>query len=169
VRFLADTSIWGWASSGNRPDIQSKLADRFESGELVTCAPIGLEVLHRARTGLEYERLFGQLLKPLDWLPIDERIARRALAVQREMAQASHGNHLRPAIDYLVAAIAEAADGVRLWAFDRDLELICAHTGQPHEAEQSGLGAPPGARRPARAAKPSHLQGRLMKPRGADL
>ena len=26
-RYLADTSIWGWANSGRRPDIAAKLAD----------------------------------------------------------------------------------------------------------------------------------------------
>lgn len=55
------------------------------------------------------------------------------------MAQTSDGNHLRPAIDYLVAAVSETAGpGLSLWFFDRDLELICEHTGQPYEAERSG-------------------------------
>lgn len=136
TRFLADSSIWGWASSGSRPDIQAKLAERFERGEVVTCAPVVLEALHRPRNGDEYERLLSDLFEPLDWLRLDDQVARRAVAVQREMAQTTHSNHLRPAIDYLVASTAEAAgDAVQLWFFDRDLELICSHTGQPFEAE----------------------------------
>jgi predicted nucleic acid-binding protein len=139
ARFLADSSIWGWAGCGRRPDIQAKLAERFGRGEIVTCAPVVLEALHRPRTGEDYDRLFTGLFQPLDWLLLDDRIARRAVEVQRDMARTSHGNHLRPAVDYLIAGIAEAAgDAIRLWFLDRDLELICNHTGQPYEAERSG-------------------------------
>jgi predicted nucleic acid-binding protein len=137
-RYLADTSIWGWANSGRRPDIQEKLAWRFERGEVLTCVPVALEALHRPRTGEEYETLFSRLFEPLDWLELARSASARALEVQREMAQTKHGNHLRPAIDFLVAAIAEAgADEVVLWSFDRDLKLICEHTGQPHESESA--------------------------------
>jgi hypothetical protein len=56
--------------------------------------------------------------------------------VQGELAQTTHGNHLRPAVDFLIASIAEAGgEDVILWFFDRDLEVICRHTGQPYEAE----------------------------------
>jgi predicted nucleic acid-binding protein len=137
-RYLADSSIWGWANSTRRPDIQAKLADRFQSGEIVTCAPVALEAMHRARDGNEYDRIFGLLFEPLDWLPLGAAIGERAIEVQREMAETSHGNHLRPAVDYLIAAIAEAAQPeVALWCFDRDLEIICEHTGQPYESEES--------------------------------
>jgi predicted nucleic acid-binding protein len=137
-RFLAASSIWGWATSGRRPDITEKLAARFERGEIVTCVPVALEALHRPRTGEDYEALLDQVFGPLDWLPLDERAARRALDVQRRMARTSHGNHLRPAIDFLVAAIAEGAGAeVVLWFFDRDLRVICEHTGQPCEAESA--------------------------------
>lgn len=138
ARFLADSSIWGWALTGKRPDIQARLAQRFERGEIVTCGPVVLEALHRPRTGDEYDRLLTSLFEPLDWLPFDDRVARRAVEVQRGMARTSHGNHLRPAVDYLIAAIAEAGEAISLWFFDRDLELICQHTGQPYEAERSG-------------------------------
>ncbi len=137
-RFLADTSIWGWAASGRRPDIQEKLATRFERGEVVTCVPVALETLHRARGEAEYESLRDSLFAPLDWLTLDEAAAARALEVQRGMARGAHGNQMRPAVDYLIAAIAEGGGPeVTLWASDRDLELICEHTGQPCEAEKA--------------------------------
>lgn len=138
-RYLADSSIWGWANSGRRPDITTKLAQRFEAGEVVTCAPIVLEVLHRARTGKQYEDLMEALFEPLDWLPLGQEQSLRAVTVQREMAATTHGNHLRPAIDFLIAAVAAAPadDDVRLWFFDRDLLVICEHTGQPFDAESS--------------------------------
>jgi predicted nucleic acid-binding protein len=136
ARFLADSSIWGWANSGRRPDIAEKLADRFERDEIVTSPPIVLEVLHRARTGTEYEELFSALFEPLDRVPLGEREGERALEVQRELAQSTHGNHLRPAVDFLIAAAAESAgDEIVLWFFDKDLRVICQHTGQPYEAE----------------------------------
>jgi predicted nucleic acid-binding protein len=136
--YLADTSIWGWANSRRRRDITDKLALRFERGEVATCAPIALEVMHRARDGAEYDALFETLLAPLDWLPLTDQMSGRAVQVQRELAQVTHGNHLRPAIDFLTATIAEAAGGdVVFWFFDKDLEIICRHTGQPYEAESA--------------------------------
>jgi len=137
TRFLADTSVWGWADSGRRPDIQDKLAMRVERGEVVTCAPIVLEALRRPRSSDDYDRLLAEVFEPLDWLTFEDRVARHAVAVQRAMARSSHGNHHRPAIDYLIAAIAEAADTICLWFFDRDLELICEFTGQACESEKA--------------------------------
>jgi predicted nucleic acid-binding protein len=134
--YLADSSIWGWARSGRRSDLEEKLALRIERGELATCVPVALEVMHRARTGAEFEAAFRTLLEPLEWLPLDDAVAWRALEVQRSLAQASDGGHLRPAVDYLVAATAEAAGpDVVLWALDRDLRVICGHTRQPFEGE----------------------------------
>src|SRR5919106_1231964 len=138
ARYLADSSIWGWANSAERPDIRAKLADRFQAGEVVTCAPVVLEVMHRARTGGDYERIFRDLFEPLDWLSLGSNVGARAVEVQRVLARTSHGNHLRPAVDYLIAAIAETAESeIVLWCFDRDLEIICEHTGQPCEPEDS--------------------------------
>jgi predicted nucleic acid-binding protein len=112
------------------------LANRFRDGEIVTCSPVVLEVMHRARSGDEYEMLCRQLFEPLDWLPLDATSSSRAVQVQREMAQTSHSNHLRPATDYLIAAIAEAAGAeIVLWCFDKDLKIICEHTGQRCEPE----------------------------------
>jgi predicted nucleic acid-binding protein len=134
--FLADSSIWGWARSGRRPDLEEKLALRVERGELAICVPVALEVMHRARTGEEFDVGLRTLLEPLEWLPLDDGMAWRAFEVQRLLAHVSHGSHLRPAIDFLVAAVAEAAGpDVVLWALDRDLRVICDHTRQPFEGE----------------------------------
>jgi predicted nucleic acid-binding protein len=136
--YLADTSIWGWAASGRRPDIEKTLAERFESDLVLTSPPIVLEALHGARNGREYEALYASLFQPVRWLPASDESARRAVVVQRELAHRTHGNHLRPAADFLIAAIAEAAGAdVTLWFLDRDLRIICEHTGQPYEAERA--------------------------------
>jgi hypothetical protein len=53
------------------------------------------------------------------------------------LAGTTHRNHLRPAIDFLIAAVAESAvdEEIVLWFFDKDRLIICEHTGQPFEAE----------------------------------
>jgi predicted nucleic acid-binding protein len=137
-RYLADTSIWAWAQKAARPDIREKLADRYERGEVVTCAPVVLEAMHRAETAAQYRERFDQLFAPLERLPLEDPTVERALEVQQGLAGQSDGNHRRPAIDFLIAAVAEAGGtDVVLWCFDRDLKVICEHTGQPVEPEKS--------------------------------
>jgi predicted nucleic acid-binding protein len=137
-QFLADTSIWAWAQRPERLDIREKLADRYEAGEVVTCVPVILEAMHRPETSAQYRERLDGIFAPLERLPLAGRSVERALAVQRELAAASNGSHRRPAIDFLIAAAAEAAGGeVILWSFDRDLRVICEYTGQPSESEES--------------------------------
>jgi predicted nucleic acid-binding protein len=76
--------------------------------------------------------LFGDL----DLIPITPAAGERALEVQRQLSREGHGNHRRPAADFLIAAAAqEAGPDVTLWFFDEDLRVICEHTGQPYETE----------------------------------
>jgi predicted nucleic acid-binding protein len=136
--YLADTSIWSWAN--NRPDseIARRLADRIERDEVVTSPVVLLEALHRARDRHEYEHLRTKLFGGLRSLAATERGAERALAVQRGLAAGGHGKHRRPAADFLIAAAAEeAGPDVTLWFYDKDLRVICEHTGQPYEAEEA--------------------------------
>jgi predicted nucleic acid-binding protein len=135
-RYLADTSIWAWSQKSRRPDIREKLAGRYERGEIVTCVPVVLEAMHRPETTGQFAERFDDLFAPLERMPLENASVERALEVQRELATASDGNHRRPAIDFLIAAAAEAAGpGVALWCFDRDLEVICNQTGQPCDSE----------------------------------
>lgn len=134
--YLADTSVWSWAHGGRRPDITERLAERSERDELATCVPVALEILHRARSGDEYEELLEALFEPLRWVRTGSAALARALAVQRALAATGHGAHRRAAMDYMIAATAElAGPDVVLWAFDRDMQVICEHTGQPCELE----------------------------------
>lgn len=138
ARYLADTSIWAWAEKPQRPDIREKLAARYEQGEIVTCVPVVLEALHRPEKSNLYRQSFDDIFAPLERLLLENESVERALQVQRELAEASDGNHRRPAIDFLIAATAEAAGPeVTLWCFDRDLKVICEHTGQSCEPEES--------------------------------
>jgi predicted nucleic acid-binding protein len=137
-RYLADTSIWSWGQKLARPDVREKLTARYEANEVVTCVPVILEAMDLPETSGLYAQYFADLFAPLDRLPLDETSAERALEVQREMAKVNNGNHRRAAIDFLVAATAEAAGPeIVLWCFDRDLRVICEYTGQPFEAEES--------------------------------
>jgi predicted nucleic acid-binding protein len=137
-RYLADTSIWAWSQKVDRLDIREKLAGRYEQGEIVTCVPVVLEAMHRPETATQYRDRFDGLFAPLERMPLENASVERALEVQRELAQASDGSHRRPAIDFLIAAVAEAVGPeVALWCFDRDLKAICEHTGQPCEPEDS--------------------------------
>lgn len=134
--YLADTSIWAWAQKPERPDIRERLAARYEQGEVVTCVPVILEAMHRPETSVQYEERFDGVFAPLERLPLDQTSVERALEVQRALAGESNRSHRRPAIDFLIAAAAEAAGPeVVLWCFDRDLKVICEHTGQPCESE----------------------------------
>ena len=136
-RYLADTSIWAWAEKVERPDIRERLAERYGAGEIVTCVPVVLGAC-TAPGRDPYEQRFDALFAPLERLPLMDASAERALEVQRELAGASEGSHRRPAIDFLIAAVAEAAGpDIVLWCFDRDLRVICEHTGQPCEPEDS--------------------------------
>jgi predicted nucleic acid-binding protein len=138
ARYLADTSIWAWSERSERFDIREKLAGRYEQGEIVTCVPVILEAMHRPETTAQYQERFAAVFAPLERLPLENADIERALEVQRELANASNGSHRRPAIDFLIAAAAEAAGPkVVLWCFDRDLKVICEHTGQPCEPEDS--------------------------------
>ncbi len=134
--YLADSSIWAWAENDPACAIAAKLADRLEHDEVATCPLVVLEALHRARTGQQYQLLFGTLFAPLTSLPVTATSGARAVRVQQELSVGTHGNHRRPAADFLLAAAAEEAGAdVTLWFFDKDLRVICDHTGQPYEAE----------------------------------
>lgn len=137
TRYLADTSIWAWATKPQRPDITEKLAKRVAADEVVTCIPVALEVMHRPDTSSKYRQQFEALLEPLAWLTLTESAGGRAMEIQRQLAAQSDGGHRRPPADFLIAAIAEENDGVVLWAFDNACAVIAAFTGQPVELEQS--------------------------------
>ena len=133
--YLADTSIWAWAKKEPKSLLARTLAERLAGSKVATCPIVVLEVMHRAQNAEEYEHLLGRFGLQRS-IPLTEESGARAVQVQRELAQGTHGNHRRPAADFLIAAAAEeAGPEVTLWFFDQDLRVICEHTGQPYEAE----------------------------------
>jgi len=135
--YLADASIWIAQQRRRGSYLDELVTERYEDGEIVTCAPVLLEVLGGAADGGSYERDWDFVFSGIDCLPLDERASRRAVEVQRALAATTRGAHRRPALDYLIAACAEAEDNVVLWHWDHDLRIICDHTGQPQEAEHA--------------------------------
>ena len=124
-QFLADTSAWH--RSG-------RVADRWEalleSGELVLCAPVRLELLDSAPSRTAYAEL-AWFLAALPSLSIDSRVEVSAERTQRELAKRSQ--HRGPtAVDLLVAAVAEV-HGATLLHYDRHFDAIARVTGQPSE------------------------------------
>ena len=134
--YLADTSIWAWVDKDPSSALARKLAERLARDEIATCPVVVLESMHRARDGEAYERMLARRFALVRSFPITPHAGDRAMEVQRALAAGTHGNHCRPAADFLIAAAAEEAGGdVILWFFDKDLRVICDHTGQPYEAE----------------------------------
>jgi predicted nucleic acid-binding protein len=137
--YLVDTSIWSWADRTPGSALSDKLAERAERGELATSPIVVLETLHRARTPTECELMIENYFMPLPSVPLTSAAAERATRVQLELAGSGDGNHRRPAADFLLAASAEeAGPEVTLWFYDKDLRIICEHTGQPYESETRG-------------------------------
>jgi predicted nucleic acid-binding protein len=133
--YLFDTSIWSWAHNEPDSNLARKLTGRLAAGELITSSVVVLEVLHVARNWDEFRHLSSRLAL-LPTVPMTASSGRRALVVQEQLASTGHGNHRRPAADFLLAAAAEeSGPDVTLWFFDKDLRVICEHTGQPYEAE----------------------------------
>ncbi|MDA8370810.1 MAG: PIN domain nuclease [Nocardiopsaceae bacterium] len=111
------------------PAVAQALRPLFESGALVTCSIIDLEILYSARNQAEYEQVLEQRKVSYDLLPITQDVCDRAVAVQRLLAEKSrHRGASLP--DLLIAACAEAHDATVVH-YDADYELIAAVTGQP--------------------------------------
>lgn len=147
--YLVDSSIWIRRARPGAEDLDARFRERYARGEIATCVPVALEVLVGPKGGAAYDADFHAIWAPLTWLPLREQAVERALVVQRELAHAQPGGNRRRPTDFLVAACAEDAGGdVVLWHWDRDLAVICEHTGQAQEAEPPNPGAPPGSTDP---------------------
>jgi predicted nucleic acid-binding protein len=122
--YLADTSAWYWSR---------RAADRwdafFEAGLVVTCAPVQLELLYSARSAREFANLSQELAR-LPYFELDERASDAALQAQGQLAL--RGEHRLPAVDFLVAALAEVNDAIVLH-YDRHFDTIGRVTKQPME------------------------------------
>ena len=120
--YLADTSAWN--RSGR---VSSRWSALVETGRLLLCVPVRLELLYSARKN-DYDGL-ARDLDGFTHLPLDAQAEAAALRAQQRLARTSQ--HRGPAVtDLLIAGIAEANDVVLLH-YDRHFDMIVRATGQP--------------------------------------
>jgi predicted nucleic acid-binding protein len=130
VTELADTSAWSWSRRRAYPDLRRAFDQALVDGELATCDMVRLELLHSARSAIEFAEI-RQELAALPDCPIDKDQWNRALWVYEQLG--AHGGTSQRSVkhpDLLIAAAAEAA-GIALLHYDEDYDRIAAITGQP--------------------------------------
>jgi predicted nucleic acid-binding protein len=123
---LVDTSVLKRLRTAEIRAVVEPLAMAGRVGRAGIC---DLEVGYSARNAEEWDRLIGAL-DAFQAVPTTERHVRRALQVQRLLAERSQRGRKIP--DLLVAAAAEELDAAVLH-YDADFDLIAETTGQPCE------------------------------------
>lgn len=125
--YLADKSAH--AQRNTSDEAAGRLDREITAGRLAVCEIVALELLYSARNGSDYLRL-NTALQALPWVATDGAAMKRALDVQRQLAQ--RGQHRRPLPDLIIAATAELAE-LTVLHYDHDFDLIGALTRQPME------------------------------------
>lgn len=125
--YLADKSAH--AQRYNSEEAGRRLDREMAAGRLAVCEMVALELLYSARNSSDYLRL-DTALQALPWVATDGAAMKRALDVQRRLAQ--RGQHRRPLPDLIIAATAELAE-LTVLHYDHDFDLIGELTGQPME------------------------------------
>jgi hypothetical protein len=125
--YCVDTSAW---HPYTEPTVAAAWRRYLDSDELGLCDQVRLEILWSARSAPDYANL-AEELSGLRSIPTDSSSFTRALAVQRELANAGGLHHRSVKIaDLLIAAAAEAAQAIVLH-YDADYDRIAAVTKQP--------------------------------------
>src|SRR5579859_5448698 len=86
---LLDTSVW---ARQNHPRIKAWFARQLRAGEVASCAPIRLELLHSARNLAEFQAK-RSALRSLPDAPIGEAEWERAAAVYELLAGLGPQHH----------------------------------------------------------------------------
>jgi hypothetical protein len=122
---LLDNSAWsrllgGGVPRGRREAVIELMLER----KLGTCLPFLLEAGYSARSGGDRKEMMARL-EQLPQVPVDAEVERLALEAQRALAEVGH-HRLAPS-DIVIAACAHRA-GADVLHYDRDFDLIAAHT-----------------------------------------
>lgn len=125
ARYLVDTSA---LARMRHATVAERLVPLIEAGLVATCSVIDLEVLFSTRTPAEYVQVREDRSRAYEYLPVDERVWRRAEAVQAVLAQRSP---LRAVgiPDLLIAAVADL-HRIPVVHYDADFEHVAAVTEQ---------------------------------------
>jgi predicted nucleic acid-binding protein len=130
VTELADTSAWAWSRRRVYPELRHAFDEALVDGELAICDMVRLELLHSARSGVEFAEIREELTALPD-CPIGKDQWSRALWVYERLS--TQGGAAQRSVkhpDLLIAAAAEAA-GIAVLHYDEDYDRIAAITGQP--------------------------------------
>jgi predicted nucleic acid-binding protein len=126
--YLLDKSAW--ARSETRSEVHDVIDPLTQRQRVATCGIADLEQLYSARSPADYAAM-AERLEELPRVPVTEHVVRRALTVQRLLADKSlHRSVQMP--DLLIAACAEIA-GLTVLHYDSDYDRIAEFTGQPTE------------------------------------
>ncbi len=122
---LLDNSAWArLGSPALAADRANEVAEAVEASRVATCLPFLLEAGYSARSAADHDAIVDEF-QALPHLQVDEKVERRALDAQRQLARAGH--HPLPPIDLLVAALADR-HGVGVLHYDHDYDVIVAKT-----------------------------------------
>lgn len=129
--WLLDNSAWYHRFHA---DLPKRSADRLvadlEAGNLIVSPPFRLEAGYSARSESEYR----ELMEVFDACPAAElsvEAVDRSVEAQAQLVRTGH--HRIPPVDLLVAAIAEV-EGIGVFHYDSDFDLILDHTDLDYES-----------------------------------
>ena len=125
---LIDSSAW---SRWRKPAAGKRLTTAIEAGEIVVCLPFLLEVGYSARSGAGHAALMGDLAL-LPRVELGPEVERLALRAQSELAAIGH--HRLAPNDLVLAACAHHS-GHGVLHYDRDYDVIAAHTSLEFASE----------------------------------
>ena len=129
---LLDNSAWSRIVAGKlSADRARVVASWIARHQLALCLPFLLEAGYSARSAADRQAMMSDL-EPLPRVVVDREVERLALHAQRELAELGH--HRLPPLDLIIAACAHRAEAGVLH-YDRDFDLIAAHTGLLFESE----------------------------------
>jgi predicted nucleic acid-binding protein len=131
VELLLDNSAWVRLGDASLPERRAEeIAVALEDGRVAVCLPFLLEAGYSARNAADHDELIEELLA-LPLISIDERIERRAIDAQRQLAHAGH--HRLPPVDLILAATADR-HGLGVLHYDGDFDVLRSKTDLDFES-----------------------------------
>ena len=123
VHYLADKSA---LSRLPHPSVEQRLGPLLLAGEVATCGIVEIEILYSAKSHADLVAVRREHRAAFPSIPIGQRDFDRAIDLMEALAGA--GKHRGAGIpDLLLAAVAERT-GLTLLHYDRDFDLIAAHS-----------------------------------------
>jgi predicted nucleic acid-binding protein len=128
---LLDNSAWSRLLSGKVPADRAEVAIEWIGEQrLATCLPFLLEAGYSARSAADLKTMMARL-EQLPRVEVEGEVESLALSAQRQLAEVGH--HRLAPTDLVIAACAHRA-GRGVLHYDRDYDLIAAHTDLSFES-----------------------------------